>query len=141
MAIRTRPADAADAPALARMNADFNGVTDPAEVIAVRMARAGHIEAAIIAEVEGETAGFACVRVVPCVLYADPHAELTELYVEPLHRRKGVARALVAHAERLAIERGATRMMLLVDPTNAGAQAFYRAAGYLPDDLSLWKDL
>lgn len=141
MVTRTRPADAADAHALARMNADFNGSSDPPEAIAERLARFGGVETPIVAEIDGEVAGFACLRVVPCVLYAEPHAELTELYVEPMHRRRGVGRALMAHAERLATERGATRVMLLVDPTNLGAQAFYRAAGYAPDDLSLWKDL
>lgn len=141
MNLRTRPTEATDAAALARMNGAFNGSSDPPEVIAERLARFGHIETPILAEVDGDVAGFACLRVVPCVLYAEPHAEVTEMYVEPAYRRRGVGRALIAHAERLAAERGAIRVMILVDPANDIAQAFYRQAGYNPDDLSVWKSI
>src|SRR5512132_2489518 len=97
------PSDAGD---LARMNAAFNGVFDSAAQIAARLAACADIETAILAELDGQVVGFACVRVVPCVLYAEPYAELTELYVEPAFRRRGIARALIARAEQLARARG-----------------------------------
>ena len=87
------PADAGD---LARMNAAFNGVSDSAAQIAARLVACADIETAILAELDGQVGGFACVRVVPCVLYAEPYAELTELYVEPAFRRRGLGRALIA---------------------------------------------
>ena len=128
MIIRTAtPADAGD---LARMNAAFNGVFDSAAQIAARLAACAEIETAILAEVDGRTGGFACVRVVPCVLYAEPYAELTELYVEPAFRRRGVGRALLAHAEQLARTRGAAELLIMTGTGNAAAQALYRAAGY-----------
>jgi len=100
MIIRTAtPADAGD---LARMNAAFNGVSDSAAQIAARLVACADIEVAIVAELDGQVGGFACVRVVPCVLYAEPYAELTELYVDPAFRRRGLGRALIAHAEQLA---------------------------------------
>jgi GNAT superfamily N-acetyltransferase len=125
-----RPATPADAGDLARMNAAFNGVSDSAALIAARMTACADIEVAILAELDGQIGGFACVRVVPCVLYAEPYAELTELYVEPALRRRGLGRALIAYAEQLARTHGATDLLILTGIDNAPAQALYRAAGY-----------
>ena len=139
--ITTRLATIDDAPALAHLNQAFNDVSDPPEALAARLADARRVETALLAEVDGQVAGFACVRIVPCVLYAEPHAELTELYVEEAFRRCGAGRALVAHAERLAREAGATSLVLLTGFDNAGAQAFYRAVGYADDCLAMSKVL
>ena len=128
MIIRTAiPADAGD---LARMNAAFNGVSDSAAQIAARLVACADIETAILAELDGQVGGFACVRVVPCVLYAEPYAELTELYVKPAFRRRGLGRALIAYAEQLALARGASDLVIMTGVGNAAAQALYRAAGY-----------
>jgi GNAT superfamily N-acetyltransferase len=121
------PADAAD---LARMNAAFNGVSDSAAQIAARLVACAEIETALVAELDGQVGGFACLRVVPCVLYAEPYAELTELYVEPEFRHRGLGRALIAYAEQLAGTRGATDLIIMTGIGNAAAQALYRTAGY-----------
>jgi ribosomal protein S18 acetylase RimI-like enzyme len=125
-----RIATSADAHDLARMNAAFNGVFDSAAQIATRLAAYGDIETAILAELDGQVGGFACVRVVPCLLYAEPYAELTELYVEPAFRRRGIGRALIAHAEQLAHARGAAELLIMTSIGNAAAQALYHAVGY-----------
>jgi ribosomal protein S18 acetylase RimI-like enzyme len=125
-----RLATPADAGELARMNAAFNGVLDSAAQIAARLAACADIETAILAELDGQVGGFACVRVVPCVLYAEPYAELTELYVEPALRRRGLGRALIAYAEQLARERGAAELLIMTGTSNLAAQALYRAVGY-----------
>jgi ribosomal protein S18 acetylase RimI-like enzyme len=75
------------------------------------------------------------------VFYATPHAELTELFVEPGYRRRGVGRALVAHAERLAREREAEKLVVLTGFTNLEGQAFYRAVGYTDRELAMGKTL
>lgn len=125
-----RSATTADAGELARLNAAFNDVSDSAAQIAARLVACAEIETAILAELDGQVGGFACVRVVPCVLYAEPYAELTELYVAPPFRRRGLGRALIAYAERLARARGATDLLIMTGVNNAAAQALYRAAGY-----------
>lgn len=130
MAISIRAATPADAPALAAFNAAFNGVHDPPEQLAARMAAASALETALLAEDDGQVAGFACLRVVPCLLYAEPYAELTELYVDPAHRRRGVARTLIGAAEQLARSRGAAEVIIMTGVANAAAQALYRSAGY-----------
>ena len=128
-----------DAPDLARLNQNFNGSSDPAELIAARLANPRRVETPILAEVECRVVGFACLRLTPCVLYASPCAELTELYVEPEYRRQGIGRLLVARAERLAQEAGADEMFLLAGLDNQEALAFYHALGYEDDDLALRK--
>ena len=125
-----RSATSADAGELARMNAAFNGVSDSAAQIAARLAACAAIESVLVAELDGQIAGFACLRVVPCVLYAQPYAELTELYVEPAFRRRGIGRALILHIEQLARARGAADLLIMTGTGNAAAQALYRAAGY-----------
>ena len=125
-----RAASPADAGDLARMNAAFNGVFDSAAQVAARLVAGADIETAIVAELDGQVGGFACVRVVPCVLYAEPCAELTELYVEPAFRRRGLGRALIAYAEQLALARGASDLVIMTGVGNAAAQALYRTAGY-----------
>src|SRR5262245_12985267 len=125
-----RLATSADADDLARMNAAFNGVSDSAAEIAARLAACADIETAILAELDGQVGGFACVRIVPCVLYAELYAELTELYVEPAFRRRGLGRALIGYAEELARARGASELLIMTGVGNAAAQALYRAVGY-----------
>ena len=46
------------------------------------------------------------------------------------HRRKGVGRALMAEARRIAREGGATRLELDVYALNADARAFYASEGF-----------
>ena len=57
-------------------------------------------------------------------------AEITDIYVSPLRRRRGGGRALVAAAIRWASARGAERVEVHVSPRNPEAQAFWRAQGY-----------
>jgi GNAT superfamily N-acetyltransferase len=128
--VNIRPATPADAGDLARMNAAFNGVSDSAAQIAARLAACVDIETAILGELDGQVGGFACVRVVPCLLYAEPYAELTELYVEPAFQRRGLGRALIARVEQLARARGAADLLIMTGVGNPAAQALYRAAGY-----------
>jgi len=142
-AIHTRIAESADVAGLAqlvRLNALFNGASDSAEQIAARLADPRRVETPILAYIEGHIVGFASLRLVPCVFYSEPYAELTELYVDEEHRRQGVGRALVAHVEKLAREAGARHMLILTDFYNNAAQSLYRAMGYVHYDIALTKD-
>jgi ribosomal-protein-alanine N-acetyltransferase len=69
-------------------------------------------------------AGFALARV------AADEAELLTLAVDPLRRRQGVGRALLAAAMAEAARRGAAAMLLEVASGSSAAQALYATAGF-----------
>ncbi len=137
--IKIRLAEIEDVPALVRLNQAFNGMVEPPEHLAARLSDARRVDSPILAEANSHAVGFACLRLLPCVFYAEPYAELTELYVDPGWRRMGVARALMAIAEDLARQSGAVELVLLTGPGNHAAQAFYRSMGYAPGDVGMVK--
>lgn len=136
-----RAAGTGDAPELARLNTAFNGASDPPETLAARLADQRLTEIALVAEQDGRIVGIAGLRLSPGLFYAEPRAELTELYVEPESRRQGIGRALAAEAERLARVAGATEFFALTGFENAEAQALYRSMDFTDRELALCKDL
>jgi ribosomal protein S18 acetylase RimI-like enzyme len=136
-----RIANSGDAMEIARLNKLFNDVDEPTEHYAMRMQDSRCVDILILAEIEGRTAGFANLRLLPQVCYADPYAELTELYVEKDFRRLGVGRALTAYAEKLAREAGAQEIFILTGFDNQAALSLYRSLGYGHQDLALSKIL
>ena len=58
-------------------------------------------------------------------------AELKRMYVIPGERGRGVATELVARLERMAVERGATRMVLDTTERMASAVRLYQRLGYM----------
>jgi ribosomal protein S18 acetylase RimI-like enzyme len=98
---------------------------------------------AVVAELGGAPAGYVVtqeVRRAGTPLVA-PRAYLLveELVVAPTARRRGVGRALMDAAHALARERGLSRVELDVRSWNEAALAFYRALGYAPAHLHLWR--
>ncbi len=141
MSITTRVATEHDAADLARLNALFNAVQAPPEVYAARLRDPARVETAVLAFDGGRAIGFAALRISPSLFYSSPHAEMTELFVEESHRRKGAARALIAHVEALAQAAGAHTLLIQTGDDNLAAQALYRACGYENHDISMLKHL
>ena len=86
-----------------------------------------------LAEQEGVVLGFVCVLGrVPGDAPDDPDpcAFITDLLVRDGHRRRGVASALLSHAEAYARACGARRLRLGVLARNTGAAVLYERAGY-----------
>ncbi|WP_329742545.1 GNAT family N-acetyltransferase [Dyella sp. A6] len=69
------------------------------------------------------------------------NCHISDLAVAPDHEGRGVARALLAHAEEWAREHRCQLMTLAVFPGNARARALYEASGYDTDLLRLAKPL
>ena len=65
------------------------------------------------------------------------HGVLTDLYVRPEARRKGVATALAAAVADALAEMGATHVTLSVDVANAAARAAYASWGFRDGHLTL----
>jgi ribosomal protein S18 acetylase RimI-like enzyme len=60
---------------------------------------------------------------------------LNYLAVDPPHRRKGLAREIVAAAESLLRESGCPKINLQIRTSNQDVVAFYRRLGYTQDDV------
>jgi GNAT superfamily N-acetyltransferase len=57
--------------------------------------------------------------------------EVHDVSVRSEHRRRGIASALIAAAERQTREHGGDRLRIAVGVDNEAAQALYRALGYV----------
>lgn len=68
-------------------------------------------------------------------------AFISDLYVVPAYRQKGVGRQLMAEAEGLARALGASQIELNVLVGNRAASGFYRAMGYTERMVRLRKKL
>src|ERR671920_1450736 len=78
-----------------------------------------------LAVVQGQIAGF--------VMVVDNEVE--QVYVSALHRGKGVADMLMAHAERQIKDAGYSSAWLAVVAGNARARKFYERCGWLEGGL------
>jgi GNAT superfamily N-acetyltransferase len=58
---------------------------------------------------------------------------LNDLFVLPSARGRGIGHALLARAERHALDTGAARLTLSTGADNHGAQALYESQGWLRD--------
>ena len=72
---------------------------------------------------EGTTDAFVAERISGC-------AHVEDLFVMPKLRSRGIGTRILAHAERLAAERGFTQIGLAVGIDNPRARALYERLGY-----------
>jgi len=84
-----------------------------------------HPESVVLtARSDRTVAGFAIMR------YAEEAAHLNLLAVDPLHRRRGIARRLVTWLEETALTAGTFLIELELRAQNEAARAFYATLGY-----------
>lgn len=138
-AVRVRAATAGDALALHEMNEDFNGAGGPSVDDIARTLAEPRAERVLIAEADGVPVGFLCAQAFRSFCYNARYAEITELYVAPGFRRRGLARALIAAAEAGFRAEGIATFQLFTGGENAGAQALYRAMGYRATDERMFR--
>lgn len=84
---------------------------------------------ALIAEWEGEAAGFALFFPNYSTFLTQPGLYLEDLFVLPQYRRRGIGKALLGEVARLAVERKAGRLEWSVLDWNEPAIAFYKQMG------------
>ena len=85
----------------------------------------------IVARLAGEIVGFASVTIERGSLELDStRGLLSNIYVEPAFRDRGIGTALLAAAEEVAADRDADELLLEVMATNEAARRFYRREGY-----------
>ena len=84
---------------------------------------------AVVAELDGEPAGFALFYTTFSTFLCRPGIWLEDVFVRPEHRRAGIGRALLAHLARVAVERDCGRLEWSALDWNEPALAFYRGLG------------
>jgi len=82
----------------------------------------------LVAEVDDEVVGHAVASIVADI------AELQRIAVDPAHRRRGLAAALLGAVVAEATQGGADRLLLEVRENNAGAIGFYAAHDFVEID-------
>jgi GNAT superfamily N-acetyltransferase len=88
----------------------------------------------LLAEVEGETAGFALFFHNFSTWQGRRGLYLEDLFVRPAMRGRGIGKALLGELARIATERGCARMEWAVLDWNTPAIEFYRSLGAVPMD-------
>ncbi|MFL6091000.1 MAG: ribosomal protein S18-alanine N-acetyltransferase [Aeromicrobium sp.] len=119
-----RLADTTDIEAIAGLEREIFGA-DAWSVAQVAADVEAPLRPVVVAEVEGVVVGYAVIAL------AGDIADLMRIAVRESFRRAGVASRLSDDVERLGAAAGAARMALEVAASNAAAQDFYGARGYL----------
>jgi GNAT superfamily N-acetyltransferase len=82
----------------------------------------------------GKVHGLITTAVVPASLTLREFWLVRDLYVDPAHRRRGIARALLGHVAAAARADGALRLSLQTEAANAAALRLYASCGFRPVD-------
>lgn len=128
--MRIRPAVAADAEGITRLEAEHLGPDGwPAGLVAEGVGGRVPTVHYWVAEHQGRLVGHAVASVVAEI------AELQRISVEPGLRRTGLASALLSTVLATASAAGAERVLLEVREDNDPARAFYRVRGFADIDL------
>jgi GNAT superfamily N-acetyltransferase len=138
-AVVIRPATAGDIPAILafiRELAEYEKLSNAvvATEASLREALFGDRPAAevLIAHVEGVPAGFALFFHNFSTFLSRRGLYLEDLYVRPVHRRRGIGRALLTRLAAIAVERGCGRLEWSVLDWNQSAWRFYESLGAAP---------
>jgi len=91
----------------------------------------------VLAQQDGETAGFALWFTSFSTFLARPGVHLEDLFVFPAYRGRGIGRRLLTHLAAIAVERGYGRLEWAVLDWNADAIGFYESLGAVP--MTEWK--
>ncbi len=89
----------------------------------------------MVAEEDGTVVGMATAQLVISTAEGGPSLLVEDLVVEPTCRNKGLGSALLTALAEWGARRGANRMQLLADRTNAPALNFYRQKGWRETQL------
>lgn len=94
------------------------------------LARAERGERAILGAWHGATLAGTVTLLLDCPPNQPHRAEIAKLMTRPSHRGRGIAAALMRAAERVAIERGRT-LLVLDTASDGGASRLYEGLGFV----------
>lgn len=123
-----------DAEQLSILNEEFNGNEKSIDEIKKSLTNNSH-ERVMVEEIEGHLVGFVCVQLKQSFCYKGYIAEITEVYVEPYYRNKGIASNMIRYAEQYCSQNYPLHHYeLLTTKENKTAQALYVKLGYVEDE-------
>jgi GNAT superfamily N-acetyltransferase len=128
--VAVRPAQIADGSEIARLTTQL-GYESEAATLAPRLSRllARDDQQFLVAESDGHVVGWIHALVAEYV-EVDPFVVIGGLVVDRSHRRMGVGRVLMRHAEEWAAQQGCPVVRLWSSAGRTAAHEFYRALGY-----------
>jgi len=127
------PVQPCDLPAIGRLHEHFWGQSSDVDAMTATLDALGDAPDHVIlaARIEGRCVGTAT-GVICHGLYGgfDTYMVVEDMVVDPAHRRRGVASALLAQLEAAARDRGCTQVILLTESVRSDAVALYEANGF-----------
>ena len=111
-------------------NREFDEPTPPVVELAERIAYLLEGSDTVVLLVGNDPDGLAVLRFRPAIWSSGLECYLAELYVVPVHRGKGIGRALMEAALEEARNRGADTMEIGVDEPDVAARRLYESLGF-----------
>ena len=129
-----RKATVKDAEQLGVLNDEFNGAGETTLDNIRNSLKYSQQEVVIVDDENGVLTGFVCVQLKKSFCYDEYMPEITEVYVRPAYRKKGVASEMIAFAEDYCIKNYPLhKYELLTGTENIIAQFLYNRLGYTDD--------
>ena len=123
-----------DAEQLNILNEEFNGKGETSLENIKSSLLNNQQEIVVVSEVEDVLVGFVCVQLKKSFCYDDYMPELTEVYVKPKYRQKGVASEMIRFAEEYCSKTYPLhKFEVLTGNENNTAQIVYGKLGYEDD--------
>ena len=94
-----------------------------------------------VAEVDGDVQGMVMLLFTISTFLGQKVALLEDMVVAPAWRGKGLGSQLIDHAEAFARQKHLGRITLLTDGDNEAGQRFYRAKGFTPSEMVVFRKL
>ena len=129
-----RIATVVDAEQLSVLNEEFNGEGETTIENIKDSLQNNKQEVVIVDEECGVLTGFVCVQLKRSFCYDDYMPEITEVYVNPKFRKKGIASKMIGFAEEYCVKNYPLhKYELLTGEENTVAQSVYSKLGYTDD--------
>ena len=130
-----RIATVKDAEQLNSLNNEFNGEGETSIGNIRNSLMNNKQEIVIVADDEDMLVGFVCVQLKKSFCYDDYMPEITEVYVKPTYRKRGVASEMITFAEAYCSKNYPLhKYELLTGQENLVAQSVYSKLGYVDDN-------
>ena len=123
-----------DAEQLNILNNEFNGVGETSIDNIRNSLKNNKQEVVIVADEDDVLVGFVCVQLKKSFCYDEYMPEITEVYVKPTYRKRGIASEMIAYVETYCSKNYPLhKYELLTGDENLVAQFVYNKLGYADD--------